>query len=84
MRDITAASLKLRKQSLNVSQTHVGQLLDEFGLDQQQLDALQRIRLLPFRQQIKPLKEMVAADPDHTPTAIMLLIAMPARGLVRH
>jgi tetratricopeptide (TPR) repeat protein len=84
MRDITASSLKLRGQSLQLSQTHVGQLLDEFALDPEQLEALRRNRLLPPEQRIAPLKELVIANPDHTPTAIMLLVAMrEARQLVR-
>ena len=83
-RDITASSLKLRGQSLQLSQTHVGQLLDEFALDPEQLQALRRNRELQPEQRIAPLKELAVANPDHTPTAIMLLVAMREAGqLVR-
>jgi mannosyltransferase OCH1-like enzyme len=82
--DISASSLRLRGQSLNASQTHVGQILDEFTLDADLLDALRRVRLLPPERQIAPLKEMVAVNPDYTPAAIMLLIAERQAGqLVR-
>jgi tetratricopeptide (TPR) repeat protein len=80
--EIMASSLKLRGQSDNVSQTHVGQLLDEFGLDQELLEDLRRLRSLPSDQQIARLEEMVTLNPDHTPAAAMLLIAMREAGLL--
>ena len=81
---ITASSLRLRGQSLNVSQTHVGQILDEFALDGTQLDALRHARLLPPELQISPLREIVMQNPDYTPAAMMLLIALRQAGkLVR-
>jgi len=78
--DITASSRRLRGQSLNASQTHVGQILDEFALDATQLDALRQIRLLPLNQQISPLREMVMKHPDYTPASMMLLIALRQAG----
>ncbi len=76
--------LQLRAQSRNVSQTHVGQLLDEFLLDKEQLRELESLRDIPSAERIAPLKELVRLNPDHTPTAIMLLIAMRECGqLVR-
>jgi tetratricopeptide (TPR) repeat protein len=80
--EITTSSLLLRGQSLNASQTHAGQLLDEFALDRARIDDLQRIRLLPTDRKLATLKEMVILNPDHTPTAIMLLIALRQAGLI--
>ena len=77
---ITASSRRLRGQSLNASQTHVGQILDEFALDGAQLDALRHIRLLPPERQISPLREMVTQNPDYTPASMMLLIALRQAG----
>jgi mannosyltransferase OCH1-like enzyme/Tfp pilus assembly protein PilF len=78
--DIGAASLWLRGQSRNLSQTHVGQILDEFAIDAGLLEDLRRIRSLPVEQQITPLKEMVVANPHYTPAAMMLLIAKRQAG----
>ena len=85
MTEISASALQQRSLSLHVSQTHVGQLLDEFSLDQPLLNILRDIRRLPVKEQIAPLKDFVVRNPDHTPGAIMLLIAMRQAGsLVRH
>jgi tetratricopeptide (TPR) repeat protein len=78
--EIDASAKLLRRQSLGVSQGHLGQLLQEFAIDREQLEALQRIRALAPEKQIGPLKELVARDPDHTPSAMMLLIAMREAG----
>jgi hypothetical protein len=43
---------------------------------------LRRIRVLPAEQQIARLKELVARDPDHTASAIMLYIAMREAGVL--
>jgi tetratricopeptide (TPR) repeat protein len=80
MMDLTSSSIQLRGQSLNLSQSHIGQLIDEFVLDPALLKELQRVRALPLRQQREPLRELVAENPDHTPSAIMLLIAMRQAG----
>jgi tetratricopeptide (TPR) repeat protein len=74
--DLDVSASLLRGQSLNISQSMLGQLTDEFALDQTLLDELRRIRCLPLEQQVQPLKELVLRYPDHTPSAIMLLIAM--------
>ena len=82
--NIGASSLWLRGQSLNASQTHIGQILDEFALDAGLLDDLRRVRSLPAEQQIAPLQDIVAANPHYTPAAMMLLIAKRQAGqLVR-
>ena len=81
---ISASSLRLRGQSLNVSQTHVGQILDEFALDGTQLEALRHVRLLPPNQQISPLREIVMQNPDYTPASMMLLIALRQAGKLVH
>jgi hypothetical protein len=43
---------------------------------------LRRIRVLPAEQQIALLKELVTRDPNHTASAIMLLIAMREAGVL--
>ena len=72
----------LRDQSLNLSQTFIGQLLDEFALDQPLLEQLRKARALPVASRIGAIRGLVAKYPDHTPSAIMLLIAMRQAGLL--
>jgi tetratricopeptide (TPR) repeat protein len=72
----------LKGQSLNISQTHIGQLIDEFCLDGPLFQELQEIRRRPLVQQIEPLKTLVLRNPDHTASAIMLLIAMRQAGFL--
>jgi hypothetical protein len=76
MIDLDASSRQLKGQSPNVSQTHIGQLVDEFALDRTLLDELREVRALPLQQQVGHLKAIALRNPDHTPSAIMLLIAM--------
>jgi mannosyltransferase OCH1-like enzyme len=77
---LSASSNLMKGQSLNISQTHIGQLIDEFCLDRSLLHSLQNIRRLPVEEQIEPLKELVLLNPDHTPSSMMLLIAMRQVG----
>jgi mannosyltransferase OCH1-like enzyme len=58
----------------------MGQLIDEFTIDQAHLVELQSIRRLPMQEQIKSLKALVKKNPDYTSSAIMLLIAMRRVG----
>jgi tetratricopeptide (TPR) repeat protein len=73
----------LRGLSLNVSQTHLGQILDEFALDQNQLDRLKEIRKLAPELQIDAIQRLVQKYPDHTPTAISLMIALRQAGRLK-
>ena len=66
----------LNRHSSNISQTHIGQLIDEFALDTLLLEALKATVELPQAQQIMRLCDLVRENPDHTPSAIMLMIAL--------
>lgn len=74
------SSFLLKKQSLNLSQNHVGQLLDEFMLDAEALAQLRRARLRPIESQLPALQEIVTAFPDYTPAAIIAAIALRQAG----
>jgi tetratricopeptide (TPR) repeat protein len=69
-----------RGQVSRSSQTHIGQLLDEFALDQNLLQQL-KVALMMSSDRIDKLKQLVRAYPDHTPSAIALLIALRQDGL---
>jgi tetratricopeptide (TPR) repeat protein len=74
------SSLLLKGQSPNLSQNHVGQLLDEFLLDPDALVSLRRARLHPIHAQFELLRKLVLETPDYTPAAIIALIALRQGG----
>ena len=73
---LNGAAHRARGQSLNVSQHHIGQLLDEFSFDTEVLERLKRIAKLQAGLQIEPLRQLVRHNPDHTAPAILLMLAM--------
>jgi mannosyltransferase OCH1-like enzyme len=58
----------------------VGQLIDEFAIDRELLEELRQIRTLPLDMQLDPLRRVVELNPQHAPSAMMLLIAMRQAG----
>ena len=78
------AAAVARRQSLNPSQHHIGQLLDEFALDERVLGKLQAALLRPASEQIDAIKPIVRSSPDNTAAALMLLIAMRRSGRLRY
>ncbi len=75
---LSAATLRLRGQSRHASQTHFGQVLDEYALDHADLPAL---REAARHGQVEPILRVVAAHPHSTAAAVALLHALRARGL---
>ncbi|MGA2045286.1 MAG: tetratricopeptide repeat protein, partial [Roseiarcus sp.] len=78
--EVNRTSRMLRGEPMRVSQTHVGQLLDEFALDRPLLDRLKAISREPAEGQVDLLRGLVAANPDHTPAAIRLVLALRRSG----
>jgi mannosyltransferase OCH1-like enzyme len=58
----------------------IGQILDEFFLDGDALRRLLEIRALPPERQVAPLRNLVQQVPDHTPAALLLLVALRQSG----
>lgn len=77
-----ASARILRGQPIRTSQTHLGQILDEFLLDQDALRRLADLQAAPPGGRIAPLMAMVRENPDHTPTAIQLLLALRQAGML--
>ena len=77
---LDSSAAKLQGRSTNISQTHLGQLLDEFVLDRQALDELRALRGLPLGERVGPLLALAARFPDYTPAAIALLTALRQSG----
>lgn len=75
---------KLRGRSLNVSQTHYGQILDEYRMDQEAARVVAALWTRPPRARLAALRELVAASPDNTALAVSLLLSLrqcaPLRG----
>jgi Flp pilus assembly protein TadD len=78
--DLTADATRLRKKSLNLSQTQYGQILDEYRLDREVLDAVRPQLSRPPEAQCLALTGLVRANPDSTVTAVSLMIALRQAG----
>ena len=68
--------------SLNISQHHTGQLLDEFLMEPDLIVRLGEASALPITEQLKTLHQLARDNPDHTAPAIMLLSAMRQSGIL--
>jgi mannosyltransferase OCH1-like enzyme len=72
--------LVAKGQSINVTQSHVGQLLEEFELDQSVLTALRQTTALPVADQLSILQSIVQSHPDCMSAAIATMIALRKNG----
>jgi tetratricopeptide (TPR) repeat protein len=77
---LTAAMNTLRRLSSNMSQSHIGQLIDEFALDQSALARLRNCLSLPPERQADALAQVVLDYPDVTAPATLYLIALRRSG----
>jgi mannosyltransferase OCH1-like enzyme len=68
-------------RSLSLSQSHVGQLLEEFELDPLALAKLRETRVMPLADQLQTLRSIVQAHPDCTSAAIVTAIALRQGGI---
>ena len=75
-----AEAARRRGQATHVSQSHLGQLLDEFRLDAGLLAELAGIAGLPAEVRIALLGPLVRDNPGHTPAAMALLLALRQSG----
>ena len=86
-REELVASFRLDRSALqvmgrvsNISQHHVGHLLDEFVLDQATLVRLREAASLSPQMQLPSLRSLVAEAPDETAPAILFLLAARRAG----
>jgi mannosyltransferase OCH1-like enzyme len=73
---LNTPAMVARGRSTNVSQSHMGQVYDEFALNKDLVNQLAHIRTLPPAERIALLQSMLCRNADHTPSAIQLIIAM--------
>ena len=75
---------KLRRQSRNVSQSLMGQILDDYRLDQGNVKDLIAIGKLPPSQRTDRLFDQVRLNPGSTATAITTLVHLRQAGAFGH
>ena len=74
------AQAAVQVRSRNASQTHLGQILDEFLLDQEVLAELVALRGLEAERRLPPLLALARRAPDHTAAALCAVVAMRQAG----
>ena len=75
-----AVTFRLRGQSRHASQTHFGQLLDEYSLDREAVDAAREAQARPVAERVASILQVGAAHPHSTASAVALLHALRAAG----
>ena len=81
--ELDASNNKLLGRALNVSQTHYGQILDEYRLDQTAAaEAAQLWRCAPHAR-LPRLRELVRDNPGNTALAVTLLLSLRQCGALR-
>lgn len=82
--DIEAAQRSAQRLASNISQTHVGQLIDEYALEPAALNEMRAALDLDLSERLSVLRAIAGAYPEYTPAAMTLLIAMRQAGLLRY
>ncbi len=77
---LTAHVTRLKQKSLNISQTHFGQVLDDYSLDAAFLARIKTTLPLPPLDRANALLPLVAENPDSTAAAVSLTIALRQAG----
>jgi tetratricopeptide (TPR) repeat protein len=77
---LTAHITRLKGKSLNISQTHFGQIIDDYTLDRNLLAQLAAVQALPPPQRVAALRPLVRQNPDNNAAAISLLVALRQAG----
>jgi tetratricopeptide (TPR) repeat protein len=80
---VSTASRLLQQRSLNLSQSFLGQLLDEFRLDQSLADRLRRTMALSPEDRIETLCGLIREHIGATAPAVCLLVALRCVGWLR-
>jgi tetratricopeptide (TPR) repeat protein len=75
-----ASRILLRGESINVSQSILGQLLNEYALDRDNVNMLRELQALPAADRVARAQTIVRQVPDSTAAAVYLLVAMRQLG----
>ncbi len=79
---LCAGDRSLRGESTKASQTHVGQLLDEYRLDSETVEALLAIKRAPHTDQLAAIRALIAENPHSTAAACALLVGLRVAGQI--
>jgi predicted Zn-dependent protease len=74
--ELMAAERRLRGESLNISQSLFGQMIDEYALDEKISAPLAALSARPALERLEPLAALVREAPDSTAPAASLLLAL--------
>jgi tetratricopeptide (TPR) repeat protein len=80
MKQLRLADQRRQGLSPHLAHTHIGNLFDEFAIDQEALAALVAAQREPPEARVGTLLALVREQPEHTPTAIALLLALRQAG----
>lgn len=78
--DLEGSANLLRGKSTNISQSHYGQLFDEFRMDRDGLGELTAALALPPADRLPRLAEIVGDYPDYTAAAVLFFIELRRSG----
>jgi tetratricopeptide (TPR) repeat protein len=78
--DLTAHVSRLRRRPLNISQTHYGELLNDYAVNQDLLSQFRLLQHLAARPRAIALKHAVRDNPDSTAAAVSLMLALRLSG----
>ncbi|GAB0115759.1 tetratricopeptide repeat protein [Acidisoma sp. C75] len=71
---------RLRGRTLNISQTHYGELINDYSTDRDLLEHLRRLSALPPAERVAPLAALASHHPNSTPVSAGLLLALRQSG----
>lgn len=80
--DLNASTNIMRGQSLNVSQHHLGQILDEFLLDRDLVTEMKAAQAKFPAERVEALRQLVNRNPESTGPALLFVIALRQAGLL--
>ena len=73
---LIAAERRLRGESLNISQSLLGQMIEEYALDAELAGRLAALNALPLPERLEPCAALVREAPESTAPAASLLLAL--------
>ena len=82
--EINPGAILRRGSSLNISQSHLGQILDEYAIDRDVLSQLQAMSGFQPAHRAEALRVLAAAYPDNVAVAITLMVALREAGRFDH
>jgi tetratricopeptide (TPR) repeat protein len=80
--ELSKTSLKLQGKSINISQTHYGQILDEYRLDTEVVARIQELNTWPLPARIPALVDLATGCPDNIAVAVALMMAMREQNII--